>query len=92
MDDIGIIELNEAFSVQCIVFMKEFGLKFPDDQRINPLGGAIAFGHPLAASGPRLILHLLSAFAEHPDLRYGITCLCAGLGQGGTVIWENVNS
>jgi acetyl-CoA acyltransferase len=92
MDDIGIIEINEAFAVQCIVFMKEFGLKFPDDPRVNPLGGAIAFGHPLAASGPRLLLHLLSEFAENPGLRYGITCLCVGLGQGGTAIWENLNN
>lgn len=91
MDDIGVIELNEAFAVQCIVFMNEFGLKFPDDERLNPLGGAISFGHPLAASGPRLVLHLLSTFAERPDIRYGMTSLCVGLGQGGTAIWENLN-
>ncbi len=91
MDDIGVVELNEAFAVQCIVFMKEFGLKFPDDERLNPLGGAIAFGHPLAASGPRLLMHLLSTFSERPDVRYGITSLCVGLGQGATAIWENMN-
>jgi len=91
MDDIGAIELNEAFAVQCIVFMKEFGLKFPDDERLNPQGGAIAFGHPLAASGPRLVMHLLSTFSERPDVRYGITSLCVGLGQGATAVWENVN-
>jgi len=90
MDDIGAIELNEAFAVQCIVFMKEFGLKFPDDERLNPQGGAIAFGHPLAASGPRLVMHLLNTFSERPDIRYGITSLCVGLGQGATAIWENV--
>jgi acetyl-CoA acyltransferase len=92
MDDIGAIELNEAFAVQCIVFMKEFGLKFPDDERLNPMGGAIAFGHPLAGSGPRLVMHLMSTFSEHPDVRYGITSLCVGLGQGATAIWENINS
>jgi acetyl-CoA acyltransferase len=92
MDDIGVIELNEAFAVQCIVFMKEFGLKVPDDERLNPLGGAVAFGHPLAASGPRLVMHLLSTFSERPEVRYGMTSLCVGLGQGATAIWENVIS
>ncbi len=92
MDDIGAIELNEAFAVQCVVFMKEFGLKFPDDERLNKLGGAIAFGHPLAASGARLVTHLLNIFSERPDIRYGITTLCVGLGQGATAIWENLNS
>jgi acetyl-CoA acyltransferase len=92
MDDIGAIELNEAFAVQCIAFMKEFGLKFPDDQRLNPMGGAIAFGHPLAGSGPRLVMHLLSTFSERPDIRYGITSLCVGLGQGATAIWENMQT
>jgi acetyl-CoA acyltransferase len=92
MDDIGAIELNEAFAVQCIVFMKEFGLKFPDDERLNPMGGAIAFGHPLAGSGPRLVMHLLSTFSQRRHVRYGITSLCVGLGQGATAIWENMNS
>ena len=54
IDDIGLIELNEAFAVQAIAFMKEFGLQFPDDPRMNIYGGAIAFGHPLASSGVRL--------------------------------------
>ena len=89
MEDMGVIELNEAFAVQAIIFMKEFGLKFPDDERLNALGGAIAFGHPLAGSGPRLVIHLLSLFADRPDLRYGMTTMCVGLGQGATAIWEN---
>ncbi len=90
IDDIDLIELNEAFAVQAIIFMKEFGLKFPEDERLNQLGGAIAFGHPLAASGPRLVIHLLSRFADRPDLRYGMTSMCVGLGQGATAIWENL--
>jgi acetyl-CoA acyltransferase len=90
MEDMGIIELNEAFAVQCIVFMKEFGLKFPDDERFNALGGAVAFGHPLAGSGPRLAIHLMHLFGERPRARYGLTALCVGLGQGGSVIWENL--
>ena len=91
MDDMGFIEINEAFAVQCLVFMKEFGLQMPDDERVNPLGGAIAFGHPLAASGPRLVLHLMHLFAAHPEVRYGLSTLCVGLGQGGSAIWENLS-
>jgi acetyl-CoA acyltransferase len=90
MDDIGLVELNEAFAVQCIAFMKEFKLKWPDEPRLNPWGGAIAFGHPLASSGPRLMTHLMHEFAEHPEVRYGLTTLCVGLGQGGAVLWENL--
>ncbi len=90
MEDMGFIELNEAFAVQCLVFMKEFGLAMPEDGRLNPLGGAISFGHPLAASGPRLIMHLMHLFAMRPDVRYGLSTLCVGLGQGGAAIWENL--
>ncbi len=90
MEDMGLIELNEAFAVQCLVFMKEFGLTLPDDERLNRLGGAIAFGHPLAASGPRLVMHLMHLFGAHPEVRYGLSALCVGLGQGASAIWENV--
>jgi acetyl-CoA acyltransferase len=90
MDDIGVVELNEAFAVQAIAFMEEFGLKFPDDPRMNMFGGAIAFGHPLASSGIRLSCHLMHAFKEHPEVKYGLTTMCVGLGQGGSVIWKNL--
>lgn len=90
IDDIDIIELNEAFAVQCLVFMKEFGLKIPNDERLNPWGGAIALGHPLASSGPRLMIHLMHLFEENPSARYGLATMCVGLGQGGAVIWENL--
>jgi len=89
MDDIGLVELNEAFAVQAVAFMNEFGLQFPDDPRMNIYGGAIAFGHPLASSGVRLACHLMHAFGEHPEAKYGITTMCVGLGQGGTVVWKN---
>jgi acetyl-CoA acyltransferase len=91
MKDIGLVELNEAFAVQCIAFMKEFKLKCPDDPRLNPWGGAIAFGHPLASSGPRLMIHLMHEFAEQPEVTYGLTTMCVGLGQGGAVVWENLH-
>ena len=90
MEDMGLVELNEAFAVQAIAFMREFGLDFPADPRMNIYGGAIAFGHPLASSGVRLACHLMHGFAEHPDAKYGLTTMCVGLGQGGTVIWKNL--
>jgi acetyl-CoA acyltransferase len=90
MDDIGLIEINEAFAVQVLSFTDHFGLP-DDDPRVNPLGGAIAFGHPLASSGVRLMIQLAREFADHHEVRYGMTTMCVGLGQGGTVIWENPN-
>jgi acetyl-CoA acyltransferase len=90
MEDIGLVELNEAFAVQAIAFCEEFGLKVPDDPRLNMYGGAIAFGHPLASSGIRLSAHLMHGFKERPDVKYGLTTMCVGLGQGGTVIWKNL--
>ena len=88
IEDIGAFEVNEAFAVQVIAFLDHFGIA-DDDPRVNPYGGAIAVGHPLAASGIRLALNLARAFEEHPEVRYGLTTMCIGLGMGGTVIWEN---
>ncbi len=88
MDDIGLIEINEAFAVQVLSFLDAFGID-DEDPRVNPYGGAIAVGHPLASSGVRLMTQLARQFAEHPEVRYGITTMCVGLGQGGTVVWEN---
>jgi len=88
MDDIDIIEINEAFAVQALYFLDQFGLK-PDDPRVNQWGGAIAYGHPLAASGPRLVAFLCGLFKENPAARYGLTTMCVGRGQGYTMIWEN---
>jgi acetyl-CoA acyltransferase len=90
IDDIGLIEINEAFAVQVLAFLDHFGIA-DDDPKVNPYGGAIAFGHPLASSGIRLMIQLARQFTERPDVRYGITTMCVGLGQGGTVIWENPN-
>jgi acetyl-CoA acyltransferase len=88
IDDIGLFELNEAFAVQVLAFLEHFGLA-DDDPRVNPYGGAIAFGHPLASSGVRLMTQLARQFAEHPEVRYGLTAMCVGIGMGGSVIWEN---
>lgn len=88
ISDIGLFEINEAFAIQVLSFLDHFGIA-DDDARVNPYGGAIAVGHPLASSGVRLMLNLASGFEEHPEVRYGITTMCIGLGMGGTVIWEN---
>jgi acetyl-CoA acyltransferase len=90
IEDIGAFEVNEAFAVQVIAFLDHFGIA-DDDPRVNPYGGAIAVGHPLASSGVRLMLNLARTFESQPDVRYGITTMCIGLGMGGTVIWENPN-
>lgn len=88
--DIGLFEVNEAFAIQVLSFLDHFGIA-DDDKRVNIYGGAIAVGHPLASSGVRLILNLANGFKEQPEVRYGITTMCIGLGMGGTIIWENPN-
>jgi acetyl-CoA acyltransferase len=89
MDDIGLIEINEAFAVQVLAFLDHFKIA-DDDPRVNPWGGAIAIGHPLASSGVRLMTQLARHFAERPDVRYGLTTMCVGMGMGGTVLWERM--
>jgi acetyl-CoA acyltransferase len=88
ISDIGLFEINEAFAVQVLSFLEHFKIA-DDDARVNAWGGAIAFGHPLASSGVRLMNQLSRQFEMRPDVRYGITTMCIGLGMGGTVIWEN---
>jgi acetyl-CoA acyltransferase len=90
ISDIGLFEINEAFAVQVLSFLEHFKIA-DDDARVNAWGGAIAFGHPLASSGVRLMNQLSRQFEMRPDVRYGITTMCIGLGMGGTVIWENEN-
>jgi acetyl-CoA acyltransferase len=90
MDDIGLIEINEAFAVQVLSFLDHFKID-DDDPRVNPWGGAIALGHPLASSGVRLMMQLAREFAERPQVRYGLTTMCIGMGMGATVLWENIN-
>lgn len=88
IEDIGLFEVNEAFAIQVLSFLDYFGIA-DDDPRINIFGGAIAVGHPLASSGIRLMLNLARGFEIHPEVQYGVTTMCIGLGMGGTVIWEN---
>ena len=88
IEDIGLFELNEAFAVQVLAFLEHFGIA-DDDPRVNEYGGAIAVGHPLASSGVRLMTQLARQFEDHPEVRYGLTAMCIGIGMGGAVIWEN---
>ncbi|MBO8185462.1 thiolase family protein [Streptomyces spirodelae] len=88
IDDIGLFEINEAFAVQVLALLDHYGIA-DDDPRVNQYGGAIAFGHPLASSGVRLMNQLARQFEEQPHVRYGLTTMCVGFGMGGTVIWEN---
>ncbi|MCU1598902.1 MAG: acetyl-CoA acyltransferase [Actinomycetota bacterium] len=90
INDIGLFELNEAFAIQVLSLLDHFGID-DDDPRVNQWGGAIAIGHPLASSGVRLMIQLAAQFEEHPEVRYGLTAMCIGLGMGGSVIWENPN-
>ncbi len=89
IDDIGLFELNEPFAVQVLTWCDGLGVA-PDDPRLNPYGGAIACGHPLAATGVRLAAQLAYGFRERPDARYGLTALCIGMGMGAAVLWENL--
>lgn len=90
ISDIGAIEINEAFAVQVLAFADHFAID-QTSQILNPWGGAIALGHPLASSGIRLAIQLARQFELDHSVRYGITTMCVGLGQGGTIVWENPN-
>ena len=88
IDDVGLFELNEPFAVQVLTWCDGVGVA-PDDPRLNPSGGAIACGHPLAATGVRLMAQLAYELERRPDVRYGLTALCIGLGMGAALLWEN---
>jgi acetyl-CoA acyltransferase len=86
LDDVDLFELNEPFAVQVLTWCDGLGVA-PDDPRLNPYGGAIAFGHPLAATGVRLVAQLAYGLRERGG-RYGLTALCIGMGMGAAVLWE----
>ncbi|MDP9491555.1 MAG: thiolase family protein [Actinomycetota bacterium] len=89
IDDVGLFELNEPFAVQVLSWCDGMGVS-PDDPRLNPYGGAIACGHPLAATGVRLLAQLAYGMRERPDVRYGLSALCVGMGMGAALLWERV--
>jgi acetyl-CoA acyltransferase len=89
LDDVGLFELNEPFAVQVLTWCDGMGVD-SEDERLNPYCGAIACGHPLAATGVRLMAQLAYGMRERPDVRYGLTALCIGMGMGAAVLWERV--
>jgi acetyl-CoA acyltransferase len=89
IDQVDAFELNEPFAVQVLTWCERMGVS-PDDERLNPYGGAIACGHPLAATGVRLVAQLAYAMRERPSSRFGLTALCVGMGMGAALLWERV--
>ena len=89
LERIDLFELNEPFAIQVLTWCDGIGVA-PDDERLNPYGGAIACGHPLAATGVRLLAQLALRFGERPEARYGLTALCVGMGMGAALVWENL--
>jgi acetyl-CoA acyltransferase len=86
LDDIGWIELNEAFAAQSLAVINSVGL---DPAKVNPMGGAIALGHPLGATGAIRAATIVHALQRH-QLRYGMLTMCVGTGQGAAGIFERV--
>jgi acetyl-CoA acetyltransferase len=88
IDDMEVIELNEAFAAQSLAVLRELGVS-DDDPRVNPNGGAIALGHPLGMSGARLLL-TASRELVNTKKRYALATMCIGVGQGMATILERV--
>jgi acetyl-CoA acyltransferase len=88
LDEIDLIELNEAFACQAIAVMRELGM---DDERTNVNGGAVALGHPLGASGAKLTVQLMGEMRRRKS-RYGMVTMCVGGGQGAATIFENLQT
>lgn len=89
MDDIGMVELNEAFAAQSLPCAKDLGLLDKVDEKVNLNGGAIALGHPLGCSGSRISTTLINLM-EHQDVQFGLATMCIGLGQGIATVFERV--
>jgi acetyl-CoA acetyltransferase family protein len=89
LDDVGLIELNEAFAAQVLAVLHEWGMD-PEDQRLNPNGGAIALGHPLGCSGTRILSTLVHEMGRRPEVQIGLATMCIGVGQGIAMVVEKV--
>ena len=87
LDDVGLLELNEAFAAQVLACLHEWGMD-PEDERLNPNGGAIALGHPLGASGARILSTLVHELGRRPDVEFGLATMCIGVGQGIAMVVE----
>ena len=89
LNDIGLVELNEAYAAQALAVLYEWGMD-PQDERLNPNGGAIAIGHPLGGSGARILTTLLHEMGRRPDVELGLATMCIGVGQGIAMVVEKV--
>jgi acetyl-CoA acyltransferase len=89
LDDIDLIELNEAFAAQSLAVLYEWGID-PDDERLNPNGGAISLGHPIGCSGARILTTLLHEMRRREDVELGLATMCIGVGQGIAMVVEKV--
>jgi acetyl-CoA acyltransferase len=89
MDDVGLVELNEAFAAQVLACLHEWGMD-PDDERLNPNGGSIALGHPLGASGARILTTMVHEMGRRPEAEFGLATMCIGVGQGIAMVVEKV--
>jgi len=87
LDEVGLIELNEAFAAQSLAVLYEWGMDL-EDERVNPNGGAIALGHPLGASGARILTTLVHEMRRREDVSYGLATMCIGVGQGIAMVVE----
>ena len=87
LDDIRLVELNEAFAAQSLAVIHEWGMD-AEDERLNPHGGAIALGHPLGASGARILTTLVHEMGRREEVRYGLATMCIGVGQGIAMVVE----
>ena len=87
LEEVGLIELNEAFAAQSLAVLYEWGMD-PEDERLNPNGGAIALGHPLGASGARILTTLVHEMGRRDEVRYGLATMCIGVGQGIAMVVE----
>ena len=89
LDDIGLIELNEAFAAQSLAVLHEWKMD-PDDERFNPNGGAIALGHPIGCSGARILTTLLYEMNRREGVEFGLATMCIGVGQGIAMVVQKV--
>jgi acetyl-CoA acyltransferase len=87
LDDVGLVEVNEAFAAQVLACLHEWGMD-PEDERLNPNGGAIALGHPLGASGARILTTLVHEMRRRSDVQFGLATMCIGVGQGIAMVVE----
>lgn len=87
LDELGLVELNEAFAAQSLAVLYEWGLD-PEDERLNPNGGAISLGHPLGCSGARILTTLVHEMRRRDEVRYGLATMCIGVGQGIAMVVE----